>query len=145
MNAGVKIALAAAASFGLYKLYQLYRMSELIKYTPVDFKYSDGAINVKMRLDNPTNTRLSMKGLKGYIQTADGNIIATYGSGPFEINSGQSFFTIAFKISNVNAIMETLNTLLVKGTPDFKVVLTKMLPNGINFTETFNMKANTFA
>ncbi len=145
MNAGLKIGIVAGLGFVTYKLYKLWQMSNLIKYTPVDYKYEGGFINVKMRLDNPTNTTLSMRGLKGYIQTADGNIIATYGSGPFEINAGQSFFNIAFKIDNVNAIMEALNSLLVKGTPDFSIVLTKMLPKGINISETFNIKANTFA
>jgi len=139
MNNALKIGLAVAGGYGIYKGYQLYKLSNEIKYTPVGFNYSRGVIQVKMKLDNPADITLKMKGIDGTIFIKDpSNIIAMFTSDAFTIQRGTSFFTLNFKLDVANAGMQLVNLLISKNIPNIKMTLTKKL-QFMTQTETFDL------
>ena len=113
----VLIGLGVVGGFVGYKLYKIYQLSQYITYTPVAFDYKNGNIVVKMKLDNPINTTLNMRGVLGKIQTKDGNIISTFKSGAFKINEGVSYFNLNFKVNVLNAGTELITALINKTFP----------------------------
>jgi hypothetical protein len=135
VNNYIKIGIAGALGYGAYKLYKLYRLSEEITYTPVGFKYNAGTVEVKMKLDNPIEQSLQMRGIDGKLYTAN-NIIGTFSSGPFEIKEGTSFFTLAFKANVVNLSAELITALIFKTIPTMTMDLVKKT-SFANMKETF--------
>jgi len=127
VNNYIKIGIASALGYGAYKLYKIYQLSENITYTPVGFKYNAGTIEVKMRLDNPINQSLKMRGIDGKIYTSRG-VIGTFNSGPFEINEGISYFTLAFKTNVVSLSTELITALIFKTLPEMTMDLIKKTP-----------------
>jgi hypothetical protein len=136
VNKNLKIGLALGVGFAAYKLYNLYQLGEKIQYTPVDFNYSNSKIYLKMRLDNPVNATLKMRGVDGTIALEDGTPISTFTSEPFVINSGISYFTLVFDINAVKAGAEILKMLVSFNTPKMVVTMRKKIPF-ITLTETF--------
>lgn len=128
-----------------YRLYKLYQLSQYITYTPVGFDYKNGAIVVKMKIENPINTTLSMRGLVGKIQTKAGNIIATYKAPAFKINEGVSYFELNFKVNLLNAGTELITALINKTTPPLDMTLVKQLPFGMSQTDVITIEPKTFA
>ena len=141
----VLIGLGVVGGFVGYKLYKIYQLSQYITYTPVAFDYKNGNIVVKMKLDNPINTTLNMRGVLGKIQTKDGNIISTFKSGAFKINEGVSYFNLNFKVNVFNAGTELVTALINKTFPALDMVLTKQLPLGLSQTEIINIESTSFA
>ena len=128
MNNGLKIGIAVVAGYGIYKVYQLYKLSTDITYEPVGFEYVNGTINVKMKLTNPADISLNMRGIDGKIYAKDSNtIIGTFVSGPFVINKGVSFFTLSFKVNVLNAGTQLITYLINKDVPTLTMKLTKKL------------------
>jgi hypothetical protein len=140
----VLIGLGLIGGFLGYKLYKLYQLSQYITYTPVDFGYSNGQIQVKMKIDNPINTTLNMRGIIGKIQTKDGNIIATYKAPAFVISEGISYFTLNFKVNLFNAGTELVSALINKTFPSLDMVLTKQLPFGLTQTDVITIESKSF-
>jgi len=139
MNNALKVGLAVGGGYLIYKGYQLYRLSNEIKYTPVSLNYARGVIQVKMKLDNPADITLKMKGVDGTIFVKDpSNIIAMFTSDAFTIQRGTSFFTLNFKLDVANAGMQLVNLLISKNIPDLKMTLNKRL-EFMTQSETFNL------
>lgn len=139
MNNALKIGLAAVAGYGIYKAYQLYKLSTDVTYEPVGFDYANGSINVKMKLDNPANISLKMRSIDGKIYSKDSkNVIGTFTSGPFTINKGVSFFTLSFKINLLNAGSELITYLVNKNIPTLTMTLVKKL-QFMSTSETFDL------
>jgi hypothetical protein len=136
VNKNLKIALALGTGFAAYKLYNLYQLGEKIEYTPVDFNYTNSKIYLKMRLDNPVNATLKMRGVDGSIALEDGRVLSTFTSEPFLINEGVSYFTLIFDIDAVKAGAEILKLLISFNTPKLVVTMKKKIPF-ITLTETF--------
>jgi hypothetical protein len=136
VNKNLKIGLALGAGFAAYKLYNLYQLGEKIEYTPVDFNYTNSKIYLKMRLDNPVNATLKMRGVDGSIALEDGTFISTFTSEPFIINAGISYFTLVFDIDAVKAGTEILKMLISFNTPKMVVTMRKKIPF-ITLSETF--------
>ena len=136
MNKNLKIGLALGAGFAAYKLYNLYQLGEKIEYTPVDFNYTNSKIYLKMRLDNPVNATLKMRGVDGSIALEDGRVLSTFTSEPFIINEGVSYFTLVFDIDAVKAGAEILKLLISFNTPKMVVTMRKKIPF-ITLSETF--------
>ena len=136
MNKNLKIGLALGAGFAAYKLYNLYQLGEKIEYTPVDFNYTNSKIYLKMRLDNPVNATLKMRGVDGSIALEDGRVLSTFTSEPFLINEGVSYFTLVFDIDAVKAGAEILKLLISFNTPKMVVTMRKKIPF-ITLSETF--------
>lgn len=129
MNNALKIGLAVIGGYGIYKGYQLYKLSKEITYEPIGFDYANGAIQVKMKINNPADISLNMKGIDGKIFTKDTNsVIGTFKSGPFTINKGVSFFTLAFKVDAVGAGSQLISYLISKNVPTLTMTLVKKLP-----------------
>ena len=124
MNNYIKIGIAGAIGYGAYKLYKIYQLSENITYTPVGFKYNAGTIEVKMRLNNPINQSLKMRGIDGKLYTAK-SVIGTFRSGPFEINEGTSYFTLSFKANVLSLGTELITALIFKTIPTISMDLIK--------------------
>lgn len=116
MNNIIKIAIGGAVGYSAYKLYKLYKLSEKIIYTPVGFNYVGGNIEIKMRLNNPINQSLKMKGIDGKIYTGN-TILGTFTSDPFEIKEGISYFTLKFKVDFVSLSAQLINSLIFKTVP----------------------------
>jgi hypothetical protein len=136
VNKNLKIGLALGAGFAAYKLYNLYQLGEKIEYTPVDFNYTNSKIYLKMRLDNPVNATLKMRGVDGSIALEDGRVLSTFTSEPFIINEGVSYFTLVFDIDAVKAGAEILKLLISFNTPKMVVTMRKKIPF-ITLSETF--------
>lgn len=136
MNKNLKIGLLLGAGFAAYKLYNIYQLGEKIEYTPVDFNYSNSKIYLKMRLDNPVNATLKMRGVDGTIALEDGRILSSFTSEPFIINQGVSYFTLIFDIDPIKAGVEILKMLISFNTPKMIVTMKKKIPF-ITITETF--------
>lgn len=128
-----------------YRLYKLYQLSTYITYTPVGFDYKNGAIVVKMKIYNPINTTLNMRGILGKIQTKAGDIIATYKAPAFKINEGVSYFDLSFKVNILNAGTEFITALVNKTSPALDMVLTKQLPFGMSQTDVITIESKKFA
>jgi hypothetical protein len=131
MNNALKIGLALVGGYGIYKVFQLYKLSNEITYEPVGFDYVNGNIQVKMKLNNPADISLNMKGIDGKIFAKDTNAtIGTFKSGPFTINKGVSFFTLDFKIDILRAGTQLITYLINKNVPMLSMKLTKRLQFG---------------
>lgn len=137
MNNAIKITLGAAGAYAIYKLYQLYQLGEQITYTPVGFNYSNGNIEVKMRLDNPIATSLKMRGVDGKLYTGS-TILGTFSSAPFEIKEGVSYFTLVFKVDAINTSAQLLTALIFKTIPTITMQIVKKIPY-ISIKETFDL------
>lgn len=137
MNTNIKIAIGLGLAYGGYKLYQLYQLGEQITYTPVGFNYSKGNIEVKMRLDNPINTSLKMRGVDGKLYTGS-TILGTFSSAPFEISEGVSYFTLVFKVDAINTSAQLLTALIFKTIPVITMDIIKKIPF-ISIKETFDL------
>jgi hypothetical protein len=137
VNTYYKIAIGLVAGYGGYKLYQLYQLGEKIQYTPVGFNYSNGVIQVKMKLDNPIATTLKMRGVDGKLYTGN-TILGTFASGPFEIKQGVSYFTLDFKIDALNSATQLLTSLIFKTIPTLTMQVVKKIPF-ISLKETFEI------
>ena len=139
MNNGLKIGLALIGGYGIYKAYQLYKLSNEITYEPVGFDYANGAIQVKMKLNNPADISLNMRGIDGKIFAKDTNeTIGTFKSGPFTINKGVSFFTLSFKVDALSAGSQLITFLINKNIPTLTMTLTKRLQFG-STSETYDL------
>lgn len=139
MNNALKIGLAVIGGYGIYKVYQLYKLSTDITYEPVGFDYVNGAIQVKMKLNNPADITLKMRGIDGKIFAKDSkDVIGTFSSGPFTINKGISFFTLAFKVDALNASSQFITYLINKKIPTLTMTLTKKLQFG-STSETYDL------
>ena len=147
MKTSTKVIIGSGLVLGFvgYKLYKLYQLSNYITYTPVGLDYKNGNIVVKMKLDNPVNTTLPMRGVLGKIQTKSGNIIATYKAPAFKINKGVSYFNLNFKVNVLNAGTELITALINKTFPALDMVLVKQLPFGLNQTEVITIESKSFA
>jgi hypothetical protein len=141
----VLIGLGVVGGFVGYKLYKLYQLSQYITYTPVGIDYKNGDFVVKMKIDNPINTTLNMRGIIGKIQTKGGTIIATYKAGAFKVNEGVSYFNLNFKVNILNAGTELLTALINKTFPALDMVLTKQLPYGLTQTDVIEIQSKSFA
>ncbi len=141
----VLIGLGFVGGFVGYKLFKLYQLSQYITYTPVGLDYKNGNIVVKMKLENPVNTTLNMRGIIGKIQTKGGNIIATYKTPAFTIKEGVSYFDLNFKVNVLNAGTELITALINKTSPALDMVLTKQLPFGMTQTDVITIEAKSFA
>jgi hypothetical protein len=137
VNNIIKISLGAAGGYAIYKLYKLYQLGEKITYTPVGFNYTKGNIEVKMRLDNPINTSLKMRGVDGKLYTGS-TILGTFSSAPFLISEGVSYFTLVFKVDAINAGTQLLQALIFKTIPTITMDIIKKIPF-ISLTETFDL------
>ena len=137
MNTNIKIAIGLGLAYGGYKLYQLYQLGEQITYTPVGFNYTNGNIEVKMRLDNPINTSLKMRGVDGKLYTGD-KILGTFTSAPFIISEGVSYFTLVFKVNLLETSAQLLQALIFKTIPTITMDLVKKIPF-ISIKETFDL------
>jgi hypothetical protein len=140
----VLIGLGVVGGFVGYKLYKLYQLSQYITYTPVSFDYKNGDIVVKMKIENPINTTLNMRGVIGKIQTKEGNIIATYKSPAFKINEGVSYFNLNFKLNLLGAGTELITSLINKTTPALDMELIKQLPFGLTQTDVIEIESKSF-
>ena len=147
MKTSTKVLIGSGFVLGFvgYKLYKLYELSNYISYTPIGFNYSNGMIQIKMKIDNPTNTSLKMRGIIGKIETTSNNIIATYKAPAFTITSGVSYFTLNFKVNVLNAGTELITALINKTTPALNMVLTKQLPFGFNQTDIITIQPKSLA
>ena len=141
----VLIGLGVVGGFIGYKLYKVYQLSQYITYTPVGFDYKNGNVVVKMKIDNPVNTTLPMRGIIGKIQTKEGNIIATYKAPPFTIEEGVSYFNLNFKVNLLNAGTELITALINKTFPALDMVLTKQLPFGLSQTDVISIESKSFS
>ena len=137
MNNNIKIAIGLGLAYGGYKLYKLYQLGEEITYTPVAFNYTMGNIEVKMRLDNPINTSLKMRGVDGKLYTGN-TILGTFSSAPFEISEGVSYFTLVFKVDAINTSAQLLQALIFKTIPVITMDIIKKIPF-ISIKETFDL------
>jgi hypothetical protein len=137
VNTNIKIAIGLGLAYGGYKLYQLYQLGEQITYTPVAFNYTMGNIEVKMRLDNPINTSLKMRGVDGKLYTGS-TILGTFSSKPFEISEGVSYFTLVFKVDAINTSAQLLTALIFKTIPVITMDIIKKIPF-ISIKETFDL------
>ena len=139
MNNALKVGLIAVTGYGIYKVYQLYKLSTDVTYEPVGFDYSNGTINVKMKLTNPADISLNMRGIDGKIFEKDSNsVIGTFKSGPFVINKGVSFFTLSFKVDVLNAGTQLITYLINKNIPTLTMKLTKKL-QFMSTSETYDL------
>ena len=147
MKTSTKVIIGSGLVLGFvgYRLYKLYQLSQYITYTPVGLDYKNGNIVVKMKLDNPVDITLPMRGVLGKIQTKSGNIIATYKAPAFTINKGVSYFNLNFKVNVLNAGTELITALINKTFPALDMVLTKQLPFGLNQTEVITIESKSFA
>jgi hypothetical protein len=127
VNNYIKIAIGGALGYGAYKLYKIYQLSEQITYTPVGFNYVGGNIEIKMRLDNPVNQSLKMRGIDGRIYTSD-TVLGTFTSEPFEIKEGISYFTLKFKVDFLRLSAQLLQALTFKTIPTITMDIIKKTP-----------------
>jgi len=137
VNTNIKIAIGLGLAYGGYKLYKIYQLGEEITYTPVAFNYTMGNIEVKMRLDNPINTSLKMRGVDGKLYTGS-TILGTFSSKPFEISEGVSYFTLVFKVDAINSSAQLLTALIFKTIPVITMDIIKKIPF-ISIKETFDL------
>jgi len=137
VNTNLKIAIGLGVAYGGYKLYQLYQLGEKIQYTPVGFNYVNGNIEVKMRLDNPINTSLKMRGVDGKLYTGN-TILGTFTSAPFVIEEGISYFTLVFKVNTIQASAQLITALIFKTIPTITMDIVKKIPF-ISMKETFDL------
>lgn len=137
MNNYIKIAIGGALGYAGYKLYKLYQLSEQITYTPVGFNYVGGNIEIKMRLNNPINQTLKMRGIDGKIYTGD-TILGTFTSDPFEIKEGISYFTLKFKVDFLRLSAQLLQSLTFKTIPVITMDIIKKTPFA-RMKETFDL------
>lgn len=139
MNNALKIGLAVGGGYAIYKGYQLYRLSNEIKYTPVGLEYAKGVIKIKMKLENPADITLKMKGIDGAIFIENpSNTIAKFTSDAFTIERGTSYFTLNFKIDMATAGLQLITLLISKNVPNLKMTLTKKL-QFMTQSETFDL------
>jgi hypothetical protein len=127
MNNITKFVLSGLVAFGARELYKLYQIGEEIIYTPVGVSFSSGLLKVKMKLENPIDKSLKMRGIDGKISTG-GKLLGTFSSAPFVIKSGVSYFNLDFKVNPINAGMQLISALINKSTPPLDLSINKKIP-----------------
>lgn len=140
MNNSVKLLLGAGVVYVGWKLYKIYQIGEQVKYEPVGFDFANKTLYVKMKLTNPVNQSLKMKGVDG-ILSIKGSQIATFTSAPFIIGAGINYFTLAFKINSLESAIEFLNAFNSKTIPELYVMVRKRT-EFTTLSESFKINAN---
>jgi len=143
MNKWWKNALAVSGAFVVYKFYKLYELGESVVYEPYKYSLKYSGTNtpdlvVKMKLFNPSGTKVSMRGVDGILKTADGKVLSTFTSPPFQIKAGEQFFDLIFTI-NSPEMKSWFNKFFVNSKEPLTLVVKKKLPF---FTTTDESKIN---
>jgi len=128
VNNNLKIALGLGLGYAGYKLYKLYKLGEEIQFTPVGFEYVDSTIKIKMRLDNPIDTTLKMRGVDGTIALENGTLLGVFSSDPFLINEGVSYFTLNISVNTLNLSLQVVQMLVSFNTPKLILTMYKRIP-----------------
>jgi hypothetical protein len=145
MNFGWKTYLTLGGIYLGYRLYKLYQLGENVTYTPIGVSFVrgktivDSVLRVRMRLDNPTNASVNMKGVDGTISVGS-DVVGAFASKPFIIKQGENFFDLDFKILPNSAGTIFLQSVINKKAPVFSVTLNKRT-QFITTSETFDLNA----
>ena len=136
-------ALIGGGAYLLYYIYNIKKLGDAVTYTPigVDFMrgtgFSDFAIRVKFKLQNPTKTSVNMKSVDGTISVGS-DVVGTFKSKPFTINVGDSYFDMDFRLVPTTAATIFFQSIANKKAPKFSVTLNKRLYFATT-TETFDI------
>ena len=135
------MALAAA-----YRLYQLFKASKAISYSPVALRLKRDKLNfvivVDVQILNPTSTTINIKGIKGNLQW-ENYAISSFQAGALAIKPGTSQMTINFALNNLNTISALAKAVTNKKWPVFKVDMVTMMPL-FSYPESFQINTASY-
>jgi hypothetical protein len=146
LSTSAKAVLGIVAAAGAYRLYQLWKASSQITYTPSGLKFKRDKkqffIIVEMNIMNPTSTSIRLRGIKGNISW-NNYVISGFTSGPTEIKEGVTKLQITFELNNINIVQAIAQAAINKKWPIFNIEMKTMLPL-FSYTEKFDINTATY-
>lgn len=146
------IGLTALAFIG-YRAYKLYEMGNLFDFEFYGMKFQRPAnwqealnkyqVVLIFKVNNPTRTSLTMKGLEGSVRE-DTNIIAKFKTGKFTIKGGESFINVVADLEPKYVAYTLIPALVSKIPPVFDIKITPIFPFGIRYTTDFKINTKDY-
>lgn len=136
------LSLAAA-----YRVYQLWKASGQLSYSPVGFKLRRDKLKfvivVDLQIMNPTSTTINIRGIKGNLNW-NNYAVSSFQAPPLAIKPGTSQMTINFALNNLETISALAKSVSDKKWPILKVDMVTMMPL-FSYPESFDINTGAYA
>jgi hypothetical protein len=146
LSTQAKAVLGIVAVAGAYRLYQLWKASGKLSYTPVALRMKRDRTNFSAHVDidilNPTNTTIRIRGIKGNLNW-NNRAISSFRTGAAEIKPGTTKMTIVFSLNNLGLIQALTQAITDKKWPVLKVDMITMMPL-FSYPESFEIKTEDY-
>lgn len=146
LSTQAKAVLGIVALAGAYRLYQLWKASGRLSYTPVALRLKREKLQFVIAIDleimNPTDTAISIRGIKGNLNW-NNYAISSFRTGPAQIRPGVTKMQILFTLNNMSVIQALAKAVSTKKYPVFVVEMTTMMPL-FNYPEKFEVNTESY-
>lgn len=146
LSTQAKAVLGIVALAGAYRLYQLWKASGKLSYTPVALRLKRDKLTYSAHVDldimNPTDTTIRIRGIKGNLNWNQ-YAISSFRSGPAEIKPGVTKMTIVFALNNLQIVSALVKSVTDKKWPVFKVEMTTLMPL-FSYPESFEINTQQY-
>lgn len=146
LSTQAKAVLGIVALAGAYRLYQLWKASGKLSYTPVALRLKRDKLSYSAHIDldimNPTDTTIRIRGIKGNLNWNQ-YAISSFRTGPAEIKPGVTKMTIVFALNNLQIVSALVKSVTDKKWPIFKVDMTTLMPL-FSYPESFEINTQTY-
>lgn len=146
LSTQAKAVLGIVALAGAYRLYQLWKASGKLSYTPVALRLKRDKLSYSAHIDldimNPTDTTIRIRGIKGNLNWNQ-YAISSFRTGPAEIKPGVTKMTIVFALNNLQIVSALVKSVTDKKWPIFKVEMTTLMPL-FSYPESFEINTEKY-
>lgn len=146
LSTQAKAVLGIVALAGAYRLYQLWKASGKLSYTPVALRLKRDKLSYSAHIDldimNPTDTTIRIRGIKGNLNWNQ-YAISSFRTGPAEIKPGVTKMTIVFALNNLQIVSALVKSVTDKKWPIFKVEMTTLMPL-FSYPESFEINTQQY-
>ena len=146
LSTQAKAVLGIVALAGAYRLYQLWKASGKLSYTPVALRLKRDKLSYAAHIDldimNPTDTTIRIRGIKGNLNWNQ-YAISSFRSGPAEIKPGVTKMTIVFALNNLQIVSALVKSITDQKWTIFKVEMTTLMPL-FSYPESFEINTQTY-
>lgn len=146
LSTQAKAVLGIVALAGAYRLYQLWKASGKLSYTPVALRLKRDKLSYSAHIDldimNPTDTTIRIRGIKGNLNWNQ-YAISSFRTGPAEIKPGVTKMTIVFALNNLQIVSALVKSITDMKWPIFKVEMTTLMPL-FSYPESFEINTEKY-